>query len=454
MFKTFLQACNRLFNEDTRGSRAKKNILASLILKGGNILIGFYLVPLTLNYLNPTKYGIWLTLSSIIAWFSFFDIGLGNGLRNKFAEAVAKGNEKLARIYVSTTYAVMTIIISLMMLLFIGLKPFLDWTVILNAPKELKEELTLLVIYAFSFFCLQFVLKLITTIVTADQKPAIKNLAIFISQALSLIIILTLVKTTAGSLLYLGIAMTLSPVVVLAIFNMVLFSTTYKKYAPSFQLIDLKYTKQLISLGFQFFAIQVSAIILFTTDNLIITQVLGPSEVTAYNIAYKYFGVGSMIFAIIISPFWSAFTEAWVKKDITWIKKVVKKLLFIWLGLLGMSAIMLIFSSSFYKLWIGTKVTIPFSLSLWMAVFFVLQSLNTIFVHFINGVGKLRIQLLTGIYAVFLNIPVSIYLAKNLNLGSKGVIIATIISTVMSVFLHTVQYHKIINNTATGLWNK
>src|SRR5665647_2891168 len=80
-----------------RSIKAKKNILASFVIKGLSIAISLVLVPLTINYINPSRYGIWLTLSSIIAWFSFFDIGFGNGLRNKFAEALAEGQEELAR---------------------------------------------------------------------------------------------------------------------------------------------------------------------------------------------------------------------------------------------------------------------------------------------------------------------------------------------------------------------
>jgi hypothetical protein len=38
--------------------------------------------------LIPTRYEIWLTLSSIVGWFSFFDVGLGHGLRNKFAPSL------------------------------------------------------------------------------------------------------------------------------------------------------------------------------------------------------------------------------------------------------------------------------------------------------------------------------------------------------------------------------
>ena len=55
-----------------RSVKAKKNILASFMIKGGSIAISLILVPLTINYVNPTSYGIWLTLSSMVGWFWLF----------------------------------------------------------------------------------------------------------------------------------------------------------------------------------------------------------------------------------------------------------------------------------------------------------------------------------------------------------------------------------------------
>src|SRR5690606_19352204 len=97
-----------------------------------SICISFIMVPLTIDYINPSGYGIWLTLSSIVGWFSFFDIGLTQGLRNKFAEAKAKGDDAAAQMYVSTTYAVLGIIFSLIWLLYLIFSQFLDWASILN----------------------------------------------------------------------------------------------------------------------------------------------------------------------------------------------------------------------------------------------------------------------------------------------------------------------------------
>ena len=68
----------------------QKNIILSFLIKGLSIAIGLVFVPLTINYIDAERYGIWLTLSSIIIWFNFFDLGLGNGLRNKLVEAIVK----------------------------------------------------------------------------------------------------------------------------------------------------------------------------------------------------------------------------------------------------------------------------------------------------------------------------------------------------------------------------
>ena len=143
---------NYLSRGNERSVITKKNILFSFVIKGLNIATTLLLVPLTIDYVNKVQYGIWLTLSSIIAWFSFFDIGFGNGLRNKFAEAVAKGKHKLARIYLSTTYAILVILIGIVFILFLNINPFIDWAKILNTSPSMALELNILALIVFSFF--------------------------------------------------------------------------------------------------------------------------------------------------------------------------------------------------------------------------------------------------------------------------------------------------------------
>src|ERR1035437_1185833 len=143
-----------------RSLAAKKNIIASFIIKTFSIAIGLVLVPLTINYINPSRYGIWLTLSSIVGWLSFFDIGFGNGLRNKFTEALAEKQEEMARIYVSTTYALLSIIIGIVLIVFFCINSFIDWSTILNSTPAMAGELSILAVIVFTFFCLRFIFQL------------------------------------------------------------------------------------------------------------------------------------------------------------------------------------------------------------------------------------------------------------------------------------------------------
>ncbi len=448
-----LQLIKNFFTQgNERSINAKRNILIIAVLKGCGIAISLFLVPVTIHYVNPTRYGIWLTLSSIVGWFSFFDIGLGNGLRNKFAEAVASGKPEMARIYVSTTYAILTIIIAVVLLLFFCINPFLNWAKILNTPADMAGELKLLALIVFGFFCIQFVLQLITTIITANQQPAKASIFGFLGSLFSLGIIYVLTKTTSGNLIYLGTVFSVTPVVVLIASSIWFYTHKYKQFAPSIKYVKFRFARDLMTLGIKFFVIQMAAVILYQTSNLIIAHLFGPEQVTPYNIAYKYFSVITMAFSIIMLPLWSAYTEAWIKKDIAWIKNSINKLVLIWILIAITVTVMLISSNFIYRMWVGKEIKVPISVSVVMAAYVIINGWCGIFSQFLNGVGKIKLQLYSGTFGAIINIPLAIMLGKHL--GIYGVLLSTVILGAVSAVWSPIQYKKIINNKATGIWNK
>ena len=427
--------------------------MASFFIKGGSILISFFIVPITLGYVDEEIYGIWLTLSSVVAWFSFFDIGLGNGLRNRLAEAWARGDTEKARAYVSTTYAIFLLIFLSLLSIFLVVSQFIDWTKVLNTTIGKAGNLEAVVIVTFSFFCINFVLKLIYTVFLADQRPALKGLMNLIANFISLIVILVLTKTTEGSLLYLAVTIGLSPLIVLIFSNFYFFNKDYKTVRPSFKYIKWKYLNDITGLGIKFFIISISGLIIFSTDNLIITQIFSPKEVTPYNIAFKYFQLIFTVFTIISSPLRSAYTEAYTKEEMKWITQTNRKLFRAWGIMLVVSLFMLAFSKIFYGIWVP-GVEVPFILSLFMWVFVMTRSYGNIYVAFINGVGKIKLQLIAAIVGAILNIPLSYFFAKTLEFGTAGVIMASIICIGFGPILAPIQFKRIINGTATGIWNR
>jgi O-antigen/teichoic acid export membrane protein len=432
-----------------RTIRAKKNIVFSLFLKGISIVVGFVLIPMTISYVNQDEYGIWLTLSSIISWLSFFDVGLGNGLKNKLAETNALDKHDKSSAYVSTTYAALAVIAIGLFIIFLIANIFINWSKVLNAQSPNLNELALIV---FGFFCLQFVSQIINTVLTALHSPSKASLIMVIGQLMVLIIIFILTKTTKGSLIYLGLTLAGVPVIVQTVASIWLYNTGYKIVKPSFRAIRLKYIKDLLGIGGVFFVLQIGALILYQTDNIIITQVFGPQKVTVFNIAYKLFSMVMMVSNIILVPFWAAYTDAYAKNDFDWMRKSLKKTRSIWLMLSGGAFLLLIVAPFVYKIWLHNQVQVPMSVSIAMFLYVVGFNMMQVNCFLLNGIGKVRIQLYLYIFSIIVNIPMAIFLAKYF--GIAGVTLSNVVIFIIMGIILSIQCNKILSKNATGLWDK
>jgi O-antigen/teichoic acid export membrane protein len=447
---------NYIKTEFTRGHRrtvqAKLNIVGIFFLKGVSILLGLLIVPLTINYISPYQYGIWIALSSIIGWLSFFDIGFGNGLRHKFVEATTQGKRKLAKIYVSTTYAILTIIIVSVWAISSMLSAFVDWSSFLNVSKSLNSELSNVVLIVLSTFALQFILGLLSTILSALQKPAVSALYGAISQVLILIGIFVLTQSTKGSLLNLSILIGSVNSLVLIVFSAWFFTHDLKDFAPSFKFVKFRYAKDLMNLGLQFFLLQIVALVYYETNNIIITKVLTPVDVTIYNIAFKYMSVIGMFFSIIITPFWSAFAEAKVLDDYSWMKKMAAKLRYAFFITAIVAIVSVLMSPFIYKFWLGKAVSIPLILTILMGFWQISNIWNSLHSTLIYGLGKIRLQLFGSITAGIINLPLTIYFCHMWKLN--GIVLAQILLSLSVSWIGAFQLNKLLNKTAYGIWDR
>lgn len=425
-----------------RSVRAKKNILALFAVRGYSIVINLALVPLTLHLLDEYKYGVWITLFNVISWISIFDIGIGNGLRNKFTECIAQGKIQEAREYVSTGYVVMSGIAASLILLFIVPWHFIDWALVFNVKSELASEIRWLVGITFVLTSIQFCLKLLGTILTASHKPAESALIMSLSNTLVLLIFITGKKWLVDSLIGIGIVYTLIPILVFIIASFVLFSKRFYQVRPSFRFFRRDKVKSLYNLGIQFFIIQIAVLVIFQTDALIIAHTLSPEEVTSYNIVFRYFGVVSMLAGIIMGPLWSAYTEAAAKNDFIWIKQVINKLLKGLLLVFILLLVLYILAPTIIPLWLNYQLELSNVLLVGMAVYTFIAVYNNIFSFLLNGLSITNVQMITSIAGTIINIPLSIYLANRF--GNGGVILATIVSLSFFAIFGSIQAFKIL----------
>jgi O-antigen/teichoic acid export membrane protein len=427
-----------------RSIQAKKNIIGLVVTKGLSIFISLLLVRLTINYVNPSNYGIWLTLSSIVAWMSFFDIGVNNGMRNKLASSLAKSDYETSQKLVSTTYAILSLIFIPLLLILIFANRFIYWPGILKTPDSMMNELSLVSLILFSYFCIRFILSTINVILLANQKPAMASFSAVSEQMISLLIIYILTKTTAGSLLNLAIGLCVSPLFILFSYNIFFFRTQFRKIIPKISKIDFSLGKSLFSVGIKFFVISIAGVVIFQTANIILIRSFGPGEVTNYNICFKYFSIISMSMSILLTPLWSATTDSYSRQEFQWIINAVKKYNKIALLFLLAGIIMLIFSETIYRVWINNKgIKIPFTLSFWMLVFSISMVFGSIYCQVLNGIGALKIQFIASLFSPFIFLTVCYILIHLFKFGVDAIVISMIAANFNGYLLAPLQYRKI-----------
>lgn len=427
-------------------SRLKKNVLLMMLYKGGSILIGLLLVPMTIGYVDSENYGIWLTLSSMVAWMSFFDVGLNNGLKNKLTECLATKNYALGKKYVSTTYAILSLIFIPLMLILLFIVPFISWESLLNISPKYGHSLLAAICILVVYFCLNFILSTINVVMMANQQPADASLRSLIQQITSLGIIYILTLTTNGSLINLCLALCASPLIIVAIFNMTLFHGKYSMLAPSFRDIDFQTAPSLMKLGVQFFIIQIASVIQWQMANFLIIRYFGATSVTEYNIAYKYFSVLAMLWGIFNTPVWAAVTDAIAKNDYLWIYNAIKKFLRLFFIFSFCGVLMLLVSPFVYDVWVGNKVSISLGLSAAVLVYNIVIMFGGIFVAVINGSGKLKIQMFACLFSPIVYLGCFFLFTNVFQWGIFSVIIAAIIANFNGLILAPLQCWSIIRN--------
>ncbi|ACV63609.1 polysaccharide biosynthesis protein [Desulfofarcimen acetoxidans DSM 771] len=438
----FITIKNLFYSGDSLSAKVVKNIIYSALLKFISILVSFCLIRVTYDYLRQEDiYGMWLTILSLLSWINFFDIGLGQSLRNRLAEAIALKDTDKGRDYVSTSYVIIGIFVITLLLIYFAITPYINWNKVFNSYVIDSYHLRKLMNLTVFFYLLSFFLSLIKSISFAFQDAVLPSLFGVISNTAFLIILFILYKCNMSGIIILAGVYSGISTAVLAIASIYLFFTKYRDIRPRFKSVKFNYAPDLLSLGIKFFIIQIAALIIFTTDNIVITQVLGPAYVTPYQIAFKLFSIFSMAASIILSPFWSAYTDAYSKGDNRWIIKILKKHMCLMIPLIIGVALTVLFSKQIITIWMGNKIQVPFLLILLIGIYTVMFVWNSIFAYIFNGIGKIRSSLIFSVFAAVINIPISIYLAKQI--GVSGVILGNIVSLSFGAVLEPIKFYYI-----------
>lgn len=454
MFSIKTQIRKKFIGTDSRSKKMYKNTVAMIGIRGVSMILTLISAPIMLHHVDRADYGVLLTLTSIVGWVGYMDVGLGNGLRNKLPEFLAKGDFHSAKKIVSSCYVTLAIYVALIIVTFLIVSPFVDWLGVLNSPTSDTGEIRGLTNVVFIAFCIQFLFGLINSILFAYQMPAFQSLFTFVGQFVALIaLVIQVYVFDVTSVLQIGAVNSIIPLLVLFLGSIGLFRTKLKEIAPSFKLFEFKSVGSILSLGLKFFVLQMITIVLFQANSIIIARVVSPEAVVEYNLAFKYVSLLTMIFTIVITPVWSATTDAYVRKDFEWINKTLSFSRKVCIASIFIGVLMVLVSKFVYGMWLGKdSIDISYSTTGLIFLYISFEMLYKVYGTIINGTGKVFAQIiLTGIIAI-IYVPLAIFLGNLC--GLSGVLIANAIVFALNYVWSKLQCNKLISQTATGIWNK
>ncbi len=419
-----------------------RQIKVTVIYKAGAVIASYIAVPIMIHYLGQEKFGIWSTLLSIISWIVFFDLGIGHGLRNKITESLAKNAREETARYIASGYTLIGFLVLGLWFVLMTASSFISWQSIFNTHILTENNLRLTMRLIISFILFNFWIGLITSLLNAFQKSSLLALRKLISNLVVLVLIFILSRTTTASLPFLAIAYGIS----LVSANLLLshwFFRTYPDLKPRL-FIEKKHIRALLGTGSQFLIIQLAMLVIFTTDKLLITQLIGPAAVTPYDVVFKLFGVLSFVHELACFPLWSAYADAYHREDINWIKSMLKKQLKFFVIWSFTVATLILFAKPIITFWIGSEIKISDSLLLTMGISILISAWINIYAMFVNAIGAIKPQIFSFVFGMIINIPLSIYFVHYADMGISGIVVGTILSLLLVAMILPIQVYRIL----------
>lgn len=412
-------------SNDQRNSKALLSGITTISVRFIAIGTGLISIPITAQYLGKEQFGVWLILSTFMNWISIADLGLTNSLVNMLSTALAKDDKQLAKKSVSSAFLPMLILGLLILLVcsFLAFSTHLDQYLNLKIPSSLQVDTHWSVAVAICFFAIKIPLSIPRCIFNAYQQGYIYQLWSGLTNFLSLLSLFILQYFHANLPWLLG---GFFGIIILGdiLAGIDIFYFRQKWLRPKLKMCDMRILHNLLKVGGQFWIIQISAICIFQTDIIIVSQMFSLADVSIYGVLLKLFALIEGVSASFLSPLWPAYSNAKANRDYQWIKKTFwNSTLWALLWSTTAGSTLFFLSPFLVNSLLGEKVVFAIQLPLCMLITGILLSISQSIATLINGLGEIKTMFIVAPISAATNIFLSIMLGKTM--GIHGITVAT-----------------------------
>jgi O-antigen/teichoic acid export membrane protein len=429
----------RIFKGAGAGTFARMTAIATSLMT----------VPLTLSFLGPERYGMWMTIISFIMLLSFADLGMGSGILSSIASIKIGENSAVARSKISSTYIALSAVALVLVTLFGAIYTIIDWAALFNVTTPLAQaEAAPAVAAVFFCFAIGIPLGIVQRIQSAFQQTHISNIWQCISSLTTLAAVFW-ATTAKATLPFLVLTVAGVPIVFLALNTFVYFGLQARELRPTIAFFSMRDTREIAGIGGLFLILQILSSATYLSDNIIIAHLIGPIAVAEYSITQKLFSLINIALMVVLAPLWPAYSEAIGLGDAEWVKKTVVRSILTSIAFASIASTALIFvAPTFINWWIGSAVVPSALLLLACGVWKVVEAGGNALSIFLNGANIIRLQVYFSIATAFCAVALKIVLIQHF--GVSGAIWATSLSYIVCVVLPVFVMRKKLFNVAAA----
>jgi O-antigen/teichoic acid export membrane protein len=395
----------------SRERRVLMSTASSWLTRAVGFAVPLVTLPVCLAHLGEQQFGFWLTVTSLVSFAGFADLGLGNSLVNSISRSMGANDTEDARHHVNAAFQLLAIeglIIAVLLSLF---SLFVPWNALfgLNSTgSDVESKLSMVVL----FVAIGVTLPLSTVQKVQDgyQEGYLNNVFQLVGNLLVMVCILISVRLGKGLPWIVGASL-LAPLFAIALNFHLQFKTWRPWLVPSFADRDWKIMMKLGREGGLFFGLNLLTLIGLNTDSLVLSMTLGSSSVVQYGFVQKLSQVAYVLWAFF-QALWPAYGEAIARGDKRWVKRTF---LVTTLGLFGVG---LALGTSLYllggeavRLWSRGQVYPDPMLLLGFAAFIAVNCLVGSLSSLMNAARMLRFQFKCLLMASLTAIALKIHFA-------------------------------------------
>jgi O-antigen/teichoic acid export membrane protein len=329
---------------------------------GGSVLatvIGIISVPISLNYWKVEKYGVWALIASVIVYLNVTNLGLSQS-----ANVLVAKNPRISDKFtiLKRTLRVLVISIGIGLLIFTLMNMYYkDWIMLLGKiPDNMKSETHMACVIMALFFLVNMPFGLLTSILVGFQKAYLENIfsmAMTIANFTGLLLVVSLKGDLAVYALLNGLG-TLGVNIVKAGY---VYYYIYRPHSDNVHIEkdehnhEISY-RHIVITALRFFWIGLAAMVVWNTDNFVISHYIGIKEIAPYSVTYKLYYILFNVIFMINGAILPLMARELGNGNWEWINRVYRSLLVLIAAVGGLTWLggLLFYKDAIYW-WVGAR---------------------------------------------------------------------------------------------------